>query len=65
VVAILVEAGANVKARERVKGCSALHVAARRGNVAVARALLEWGADIEARDKYGDTPLHRACASNK
>jgi ankyrin repeat protein len=60
VVATLVQAGANVNARERVKGCSALHVAARRGNVLVAQALLECGADIEARDKYGDTPLHRA-----
>jgi ankyrin repeat protein len=49
-----------VNARERVKGCSALHVAARRGNLVVAQALLECGADIEARDKYGDTPLHRA-----
>jgi hemoglobin len=40
VVAILVQAGANVNARERVKGCSALHVAARRGNLVVAQALL-------------------------
>ena len=60
VVATLVQAGANVNARERVKGCSALHMAARRGNVLVAQALLKCGADIEARDKYGDTPLHRA-----
>src|SRR5215469_1241293 len=60
VVAALVQAGANVNARERVKGCSALHMAARRGNVLVAQALLRCGADIEARDKYGGTPLHRA-----
>ena len=60
VIATLAQVGADVNARERVKGCSALHVAARRGNVVVARALLECGADIEARDKYGDTPLHRA-----
>jgi hemoglobin len=60
VVATLAQAGANVNARERVKGCSALHMAARRGNVLVAQALLGCGADIEARDKYGDTPLHRA-----
>jgi truncated hemoglobin YjbI len=60
VVSILVEAGANVNAREKVKRCSALHMAARRGNVLVAQALLKCGADVEARDKYGDTPLHRA-----
>jgi truncated hemoglobin YjbI len=60
VVSALVQAGANVHVREKVKGCLALHMAARRGNVLVAQALLRHGADIEARDNYGDTPLHRA-----
>jgi ankyrin repeat protein len=59
-VSALMQAGANVHAREKVKGCFALHMAARRGNVLVAQALLRYGADVEARDKYGDMPLHRA-----
>lgn len=60
VVRALVRAGAQVDARSDGKQCSALHMAARRGNTEVAEALLECGADIHARDKAGDTPLQRA-----
>lgn len=60
VVRLLVQAGADVNACGGVKACSALHMAARRGNVAVAEALIEAGAEIEARDDCGDTPLRRA-----
>jgi len=35
-------------------------MAARRGYVEIARALLDCGAAIEARDSKGDTPLQRA-----
>ena len=47
------------------KRCTALHMAARRGNVDVIGALLDGGADIEARDSDGDTPLRRAVNRNK
>lgn len=60
IVRMLVESGADVNARENLKKCTALHMAARRGNVAVAKALLDSGADIEARDSTGDSPLRRA-----
>jgi truncated hemoglobin YjbI len=56
----LLRRGAAVDARDRVKRCTPLHAAARRGSVAVAAALLEGGADLEARDVSGDTPLRRA-----
>src|SRR6266851_2645687 len=62
---VLVQGGANVNAQERLKHCTALHMAARRGNVPVAEALLDCGADGEARDKLGDTPLHRAVKCGK
>jgi truncated hemoglobin YjbI len=65
VVRVLAHCGANVNARERLKHCTALHMAARRGNVLVAEALLDCGADAEARDKLGDTPLHRAVKCGK
>jgi hemoglobin len=60
VVRALVRAGAQVDARSRAKECTALHMAARRGNTEVAEALVDSGADINARDKAGDTPLQRA-----
>jgi truncated hemoglobin YjbI len=60
VVHALVRAGANVHASGGVQRCTALHMAARRGNVDVARALLDCGAGVEARDRSGDTPLRRA-----
>jgi truncated hemoglobin YjbI len=60
VVRILVQAGANVDAQDGVKHCTALHMAARRGSVDVAEALLDCGANIEARDSLGDTPLRRS-----
>lgn len=60
VVRALIRAGARVNARDGVKHCTALHMAARRGNVEIAEVLLECGADIEARDSLGDTPLRRS-----
>ena len=60
VVRALVQGGARVDACEGVKQCTALHMAARRGNVEAAEALLECGTNIEARDAAGETPLRRA-----
>jgi len=60
VVRALVQAGADVNGHTGVKQCGALHMAARRGNDSVAAALLDHGADIEARDSMGDSPLRRA-----
>src|SRR5579859_841688 len=48
-----------------LKHCTALHMAARRGNILVAEALLDCKANIEARDKPGDTPLRRAVNCGK
>ena len=65
VVRILADAGADVNADDGVKRCTPLHMAARRGNARVAAALLDCGADIEARDSLGETPLRRAVNCNK
>lgn len=65
VVRTLVRAGADVNADDGVKHCTPLHMAARRGNVEIAEALLDCGGNIEARDSVGDTPLRRAVNCNK
>src|SRR6202011_234160 len=62
---LLQRSPARVNAPHGVKRCTALHMAARRGNVDVIGALLDGGADIEARDSAGDTPLRRAVNCNK
>jgi hemoglobin len=60
VVRALVRAGADVDACGGVMGATALHMAARRGYVEIARALLDCGAAIGAQDRKGVTPLERA-----
>ncbi len=63
--ALLQRGSAPVNATHGVKRCTALHMAARRGNVEVIEALLNGGADLEARDSAGDSPLRRAVNCNK
>jgi truncated hemoglobin YjbI len=65
VVRTLVRAGADVNAGDGVKHCTPLHMAARRGNLEVAEALLGCGGNIEARDSVSDTPLRRAVNCNQ
>ena len=64
VVRALVRAGADVNACDGVTRATALHMAARRGHVEIARALLDSGA-LNARDRKGDTPLQRAINCRK
>jgi truncated hemoglobin YjbI len=65
VVRLLVRAGADVHADDGVKRTTPLHMAARRGNVGIAEALLDCGARIDARDSLGETPLRRAVNCDK
>jgi truncated hemoglobin YjbI len=60
IVRMLVGAGADANARGGVTKATALHMAARRGHLEIARALLDCGAEMEAKDRSGDTPLQRS-----
>ena len=64
-VRLLVNGGALVNAANGVKHCTPLHMAARRGNIEIAEALIDCGADLEARDTLGHTPLRRALNCRK
>jgi hemoglobin len=65
VVRTLVRAGADVNQADGVMHCTPLHMAARRGNVEIAEALMDCGAVLNARDRRGDTPLRRALNCRK
>ena len=66
IVRVLVQrSSARINEAHGVKRCTALHMAARRGNVELIAALLDEGADIEARDSLGETPLRRAVNCDK
>ena len=71
IVSMLLEAGADVHARDGFLQYTPLHNAARSGTPQVVRALLEAGADVDAWAKgfgvdwgWGWTPLHLAARSN-
>lgn len=57
---VLVEAGANIEARDVEFGSTPLHAAARNINLEALLALLKHGANISPRDMFQDTPLHSA-----
>jgi len=60
IVALLILNGANVNTQSGPGRSTPLHMAARRGNIAIAKVLLGATANIEARDSKGETPLRRA-----
>jgi ankyrin repeat protein len=60
VAELLLSLGAAVNTPTGPEGQTPLHMAARRGNLAVAEALLNGGASLEARDTKGEAPLRRA-----
>lgn len=52
----LLEAGADVNAKEGFIGNTPLHNAASCGHEEICKSLIRAGADVTARNKYGETP---------
>ena len=62
---LLLKRGADANAKGGHHGGTVLHRAVIRGDAALARALLEHGADPNRQDWSGKTPLHHAVAKNR
>ena len=58
---LLQEEGVEIDARDETHQRTALHWACDRGNMELAMALVDRGADVDARDVDQMTPLHAAC----
>ena len=64
IVLLLLHFGADVH-RVNYNGATALFFAAAGGNPDVMRILAKSGADLNVKDKLGQTPLHWAVAANQ
>src|SRR5438876_976090 len=67
-VRTLLEADASLVGAKDTDDSTPLHCAAWKGHPEVAALLLEFGADVHARnsnDHWGDTPLHAAAHGNQ
>ena len=61
----LLRDGADVNAQDMFGGNTGLHWAARQGAAAMARLLIDNGADPNARNDADETPLHWAAAEGR
>ena len=62
---LIVEHSQKMDSRGGYANSTLLHLASQEGHVAVARFLVEHGADVMSQDRYGRTPLHEASKAGK
>ncbi|RLV89323.1 hypothetical protein DV515_00014968 [Chloebia gouldiae] len=63
-VRLLLQHGASVNSQTEEEKDTALHVASRHGLVEHIQLLLHHGAELEVKNKEGQTPLNAACAQH-
>ncbi len=61
---VLIDAGANLHQTYPTDDRTVLHLGVQHDNAAVTAVLLKHGAQVNARDRNGNTPLHRALLKN-
>ena len=64
-VEFLLKHGARVNAKDTVRGATAMHYAAKNGDIKTAQVLLKYGANLDATSLAGETPLFWAARFNK
>ena len=63
-VKFFAKAGRSVLNKRNIGGATALHIAARKGNIEIIKILVNNGADLNIKDNEGWTPLMRAASNN-
>ena len=64
-VEFLLKHGARVNAKDTTRGATAMHYAAKNGDIKTAQVLLKYGANLDATSLAGETPLFWAARFNK
>lgn len=63
--ALLIANGADVRIRHKIYDTTLLHWASEDGHLGLAKLLVDHGADVNAEDRSGETPLQCALRNNK
>lgn len=64
-VKLLIDNGATVDVKYDLWKQTPLHFAAEEGHMNVVKLLIDHIADVNMKDKFGDTPIHRAALSGE
>ncbi len=61
----LVNDGANIRKRDHAESNTCLHFASQGGNMNIVEYLVDYGLDINERNRYNDLPIHHASMNGR